>query len=187
MSLLLIQAFEWAQDMPNELKRLEKAFLWSLASNRKGPSTGGAGAAASKLLKVVWAKAGMDASRELFDKLQKLPPAGGDMFRTMVELEKQGVVDVEALPASEEGVTSSKRRRIASAKSGATLATRPCEQVRIIYEAAVASYGAEDHLLWLEYAASQDVTTAGAIYWRAVKALHNPDVFIAAYKEQLAG
>lgn len=50
-------------------------------------------------------------------------------------------------------------------------------------QAGVASHGAVDHELWLQYAAFEQkhLKGAGSIYWRAVKALAEPDVFVATY------
>ena len=53
----------------------------------------------------------------------------------------------------------------------------------VCMQAGVAAHGSLDHELWLQYAAFEQkhLKGAGNIYWRAVKALAEPDVFVATY------
>ena len=59
-----------------------------------------------------------------------------------------------------------------------------CKQV-LYYrvQAGVAAHGSVDHELWLQYAAFEQkhLKGAGSVYWRAVKALAEPDDFVAMY------
>ena len=47
----------------------------------------------------------------------------------------------------------------------------------------MAAHGSVDHELWLQYAAFEQkhLKGAGSVYWRAVKALAESDVFVATY------
>lgn len=60
--------------------------------------------------------------------------------------------------------------------------------VRAVFEAALDAYGAEDTDLWLRYAQWQQQAScrgAGDIYWRASKALADPEPFIQQYRQVL--
>lgn len=50
-------------------------------------------------------------------------------------------------------------------------------------QAGVAAHGSVDHELWLQYATFEQkhLKGAGNVYWRAVKALAEPDGFVATY------
>lgn len=50
-------------------------------------------------------------------------------------------------------------------------------------QAGVAAHGCVDHELWLQYASFEQKHLKGArnVYWRAVKALAQPDDFVAMY------
>lgn len=147
-----------------------------MAGQAKGPIAGGAGAAAAKLLHQAWETAGVDECRRLFSQLQKVPPAGGDMYKAMLALEKQQ----PGAQASNDLPPASKRRRTTS--SPEALQT---QRVRALYEAALAAYGATDHLLWVDFALWQAPTGAGEVYWRATKALDDPQAFVEQYRQQL--
>ena len=56
----------------------------------------------------------------------------------------------------------------------------------MIVQAGVAAHGEEDHELWLQYSAfeQQHQRGGGQIYWRAVKALAAPDLFVSAYQQR---
>ena len=52
-------------------------------------------------------------------------------------------------------------------------------------QAGVAAHGSVDQELWLQYAAfeQQHLRGAGNLYWRAVKALAEPDAFVDAFSK----
>ena len=59
----------------------------------------------------------------------------------------------------------------------------PLQAAMVCMQAGVAAHGSLDHELWLQYAAFEQkhLKGAGSVYWRAVKALVEPDVFVATY------
>ncbi len=54
-----------------------------------------------------------------------------------------------------------------------------------MYEAAVSSYGAESAALWLAFARFERRSGRGAgdVFWRAHKALPDPDPFVDAFRQ----
>lgn len=60
---------------------------------------------------------------------------------------------------------------------------RPSATMCCCMQAGVAAHGSVDHELWLQYAAFEQKQSKGAgnVYWRAVKALAEPDEFVAMY------
>lgn len=58
---------------------------------------GGMGEAAAEALRSVHSASGLAAARELYQKLQKLPPAGGTFFHAVLDMEA-GVPPAEQLP-----------------------------------------------------------------------------------------
>ena len=59
----------------------------------------------------------------------------------------------------------------------------PLQAPMICTQAGVAAHGSVDHELWLQYAAFEQkhLKGAGSVYWRAVKALAEPDAFVTTY------
>ena len=53
-------------------------------------------------------------------------------------------------------------------------------------QAGVTAHGSVDHEMWLQYATFEQrhLRGAGNVYWRAVRALAEPDVFVAAYSKR---
>lgn len=157
--LRVLQALQLCQQA-QDLRQLQEHLLLALAGQQQGPCTGGLGTVAAQLLEVTCAEQGMAAARALYQQLLKVPAAGGDMFRVMVRLEEQ--------QQEQEGGSSAAKR------------------VRGVYEDAVRSYGAQDTELWLEfvqYEQRQGKQGAGQLYWRAVKALQDPEPFIEQYRQ----
>jgi hypothetical protein len=152
-----VQALQLCQQ-PQQLQQVQEHLLLTLTGQQQGPCSGGLGAVAGRLLEVTWSHQGAAAARALYQQLQKVPAAGGDMFRAMVRLEEQ------------------------EADSGSAAAKR----VRGVLEDAVRCYGAQDTQLWLEfvqYEQRQGKQGAGQLYWRAVKALQEPEPFIEQYRQ----
>lgn len=120
---------------------------------------------------------GIDAARAFYQRLLGLPAPGGEFFRCAIELEQ--AEEAAAAAASRGAKGPGKTRQAAGAEPGT---------VRRLFEAAVASYGAEDPEIWLLYAQheARALRGAGNIYWRATKALADPDPFVLSYRQQVA-
>ncbi|WIA28100.1 hypothetical protein OEZ86_010682 [Tetradesmus obliquus] len=165
--VLWLQAFELCRDAPGELQQLQQLLLSTVTRTAaKGPARGGLGAAAGACLTLTWQQQGADAARALWQRLLLLPPAGGDMFSAMVHLEA--------------GETA--------AASQAALSADALQRVRAVYDAWCAAYGSSDAELWVQYALfeqAQGRQGPGRVYWRAVKAVEDPDEFIQQYRSRV--
>lgn len=75
------QALQLAGDQPEQLAQLQQALLHALAGRARGPPRGGMGQVAGAFLEAAWKLESPQAARALFAALQKVPPAGGDMYR----------------------------------------------------------------------------------------------------------
>lgn len=68
----------------------------------------------------------------------------------------------------------------------AALDSSPASTSRLqrVFDVAVDAYGSEDVELWLQYALFKQNTSksAGSVYWKATKALAQPEEFIALFK-----
>jgi hypothetical protein len=155
-----------------QLAALQKQLVAAVtAAAVKGPSSGGLGAVAARGLKVGWEVLGAAAARKLWQQLLLLPPAGGDMFRGMLRLEQLAGGADEA-----------------SQQQQQQLAADAAKRVRGVYEAWASAYGSTDAALWVEWALfeqQQGKAGSGKVYWRAVKALEDPEQFIAEYRQQI--
>jgi U3 small nucleolar RNA-associated protein 6 len=159
-----------------QLAAVQKQLLSAVtAASVRGPESGGLGAVAGRCLEVLWRVSGAAAARKLWQRLLLLPPAGGDMFRAMVQLE-QSAADAAVAESSD---PQQQRRQSAG---------DVVKRVRGVYEAWSAAYGGVDAELWVEWALfeqQQGKAGTGKLYWRAVKALDTPEDFIAAYRQQI--
>jgi U3 small nucleolar RNA-associated protein 6 len=137
--------------------RLVSMFLTSLAAGPRGPLSGGAGAVAAGMLRSVHESQGLEAARKLMPRIAQGPAPGGDYFKAAIQLEESALKS-----------------------SGGDE-----KRVRALYEAAAEMYGAEDTQLWLSYALFEQSCkrSAGRIYWRATKALDEPQPFIDQFRE----
>jgi len=163
----------------SQLGTLQKLLVAAVtAASVKGPASGGLGAAAGLCLEVTWRAQGPAAARKLWQQLVLLPPAGGDMFRAMVRLE-QSTGPVQQQQQQLEQL----QQRVPLQLSKDAVA-----HVNAVYEAWASSYGSTDGELWVDWAVfaqQQGKAGAGKVYWRAVKALEEPEEFIAAYRQQV--
>ena len=160
---------------PGDLGQLAALLVESRLGAARAPASGGLGAAAAAVLSAVWDACGADAGRALFAKLAALPPAGGDLYRRMVELEGA---------ALEAAVAATGCGSKAGSDSAAAVG-----RVRRVLEAAVDAYGDCDAALWLAYARFEQRHArrgAGPIYWRAVKALADADEFVQEYRRSVS-
>jgi U3 small nucleolar RNA-associated protein 6 len=176
-----LQAFELCSDSPSELQQLQQLLLSTITRAAvKGPARGGLGAAAAACLQLTWRVQGADAARVLWRKLLLLPPAGGDMFGAMVQLETAAAADGQTL--------ASKKQQDEAAAAAAVLPNDALQRVRAVYDAWVAAYGSSDVELWVQYALfeqAQGLQGPGRVYWRAVKAVEEPDEFIQQYRSRV--
>lgn len=156
-----------------DFKQLVDLLVQALASGPRGPVHGGMGAVAGELLRCVHGAQGLEAARVVCDRLLAVPAPGGDFFRAALALEGAHLEDLKSQPSS----TSSTSAQRKAAES----------RVRKLFEAAVDAYGSLDDSLWLQYALFERgaLRGAGDIYWRATKALADPDAFVAKYREAL--
>jgi U3 small nucleolar RNA-associated protein 6 len=178
-----LQAFDLCSDSISELQQLQQLLLSTITRAAvKGPPQGGLGAAAAACLQLSWRLQGADAARDLWKKLLLLPPAGGDMFAAMVQLESSA-----ASHASKQQQQQQQEQEGAAAAVVA-LPADALQRVRAVYDAWVAAYGSSDVELWVQYALfeqGQGRQGPGRVYWRAVKALEEPDKFIQQYRSQV--
>jgi hypothetical protein len=156
-----------------QLAALQKQLVAAVtAAAVKGPSNGGLGAVAARCLEVVWGVLGAAAAHKLWQQLLLLPPAGGDMFR--------GMLRVEQLASGADRASQQQQQQ--------QLAADAVKRVRGVFEAWASAYGSTDAALWVDWALfeqQQGKAGAGKVYWRAVKALEDPEQFIAGYRQQI--
>lgn len=170
-----LQAFELCSDSPGELQQLQQLLLSTVTRAAvKGPAQGGLGAAAAACLQLTWRLQGAEPARGVWKKLLLLPPAGGDMFAAMVQLETSAA-------AAAAGEASKQEEAVAQ------LPAAVLQRVRAVYDAWVAAYGGSDVELWLRYALFEQAQGRGpgVVYWRAVKAVEDPDDFIQQYRSRV--
>jgi hypothetical protein len=161
-----------------QLAALQKQLLAAVtAAAVRGPDVGGLGAVVGRCLEVTWGTSGAAAARKLWQQQQLLPPAGGDMFRAMVGLER---ATLKASGSSKGDAQQQQQQQQLTAEA--------VKRVRAVYEAWAGAYGSQDAGLWVEWAVfeqQQGKAGAGNVYWRAVKALDEPEGFIAEYRQQV--
>lgn len=181
---------------PGDLDELASILVSTRAGAARGPASGGMGRAAARVLQAVWASRGAEAGRKLFWALAALPPAGGDVYRAMLQLEGRDLEEQEEQQAQQH--EAAQQQRQAGGRAGGKAAKAAAEakaargaavaRVRRVLEAAVGAYGEEDASLWLAYARFEQQHTkqgAGPVYWRAVKALRDPDAFVHEYRSSV--
>ena len=118
---------------------------------------------AATLLRAVVASGGLTQARDLYRTLTRGPSPGGAFWHAVLDLE------VDLVPA-------------AFPKDALSPA-----QVKALFEGAVDAHGQEDHALWLRYTRHQATSGLGQVYWKAIKALHDPAPFVeACQREKLA-
>ncbi|GBF90696.1 U3 small nucleolar RNA-associated protein [Raphidocelis subcapitata] len=167
--LLVLEA---CAGQPSDLQALAALLVQAQMGCARGPPSGGMGDAAGRVLAAVWDACGAAAGRQLFAQLAALPPAGGDFYRHALQLEGR---ELEAAEAA----------RDAGAKAARAAAL---QRVRRVLEAAVDAYGDADAGLWLAYARFEQQHArggGGGVYWRAVKALADPEPFIQEYRSSV--
>jgi hypothetical protein len=101
------------------------------------------------------------------------------MFAAMVQLEGCGSPSVAAADAQQGEV---------AAAAAVALPADALQRVRAVYDAWVAAYGSSDVELWVQYALfeqGQGRQGPGKVYWRAVKAVEEPDEFIQQYRSRV--
>lgn len=150
---------------------LLQALLARLAGQARGPLHGGLGTVVSHLLRTVHQTQGITESRALTHKLLLLPPSGGDWFHAALDVE---LGELARLRTAGEGP-----------RGKVVKDTEAC--VLRLFEAAVSAYGSVDVELWLRYAEymAQAAKGPGSVYWRATKALDEPQVFVDEYRAKV--
>ncbi|GAX82298.1 hypothetical protein CEUSTIGMA_g9727.t1 [Chlamydomonas eustigma] len=130
-----------------------------------GPLHGGLGGVIAALMKRIRMSSGLEESRSFYRKFLHLPSPGGDFYQAAVDIELEA------------------RRGIVLQKN----VQKERDLVTPLFEAAVAAHGRDDPELWIRFAKyeAECGRSAGTIYWRATKALVDPDRFITLYKEHL--
>jgi U3 small nucleolar RNA-associated protein 6 len=157
---LWLLALEALQGSPEDLLALQGLLVRLQSCRAQGPVEGGMGAVAAAFLGALQQQQGPEAVRALVQQLLRVPATGGEFFKAAIRLEEQ-------LPPQAGG--------------GQVGGSR----VRELYEAAVAAYGEVDPSLWLGYAQLEQRSgrSAGQVYWRATRALAEPDPFIEQYRQ----
>mmetsp|Transcript_22822 Transcript_22822/g.58091 ORF Transcript_22822/g.58091 Transcript_22822/m.58091 type:complete len:681 (-) Transcript_22822:163-2205(-) len=168
-------ALQAVQPGDKDWGRLLDTLYLSLAPGPRGPVSGGMGAVTAGLVARVHEVQGADAARALYSRLLSVPPAGCDLFKAAIKVEQQE--QLAAAGSSGRGTAGAGARREGEAR------------MRKLYEAAVDAYGSEDVELWLQYASFEQSALKGVgdIYWRATKALSDPDAFIELYRQSQLG
>lgn len=127
---------------------------------------------------------GLEAARVLVARLAGVPPPGCDFYLAALELEEgllgEGFLSVAA-PSGRIPAASGQHSMHLSGKARAAQQAR----VRLLYEAAVGDYGGQSEALWLAYARFEKRAGRGAgdIFWRAHKALADPEPFVEKFRE----
>lgn len=137
---------------------------------------------------------GLEAARAFYRRFLALPAPGGEFFHAAIAMERHEEgrgASTSTQPANGTAAAAAAGRKAATAAASKARAgaSGGSSHVRQLFEAAVACYGSVDEELWLEYARYEaaGLQGAGHVYWRATKALSNPDTFIARYQEALLG
>lgn len=137
---------------------------------------------AAALLTALHGSGGIQAARSLYRALLPLPPAGGEFFRCLLQLEAQ-LFSAAGAAAGGGGTGSSTSGAGSGDGGGAALSPR---QLGDLFEAAVDAYGSEDVQLWLLYidwqAGRGKPEEAAQVYWKGRKALAAPAELEAAYQ-----
>ncbi|KAL3138255.1 hypothetical protein ABBQ32_006073 [Trebouxia sp. C0010 RCD-2024] len=148
-------AFEKLTGLGSSSKKLTQALLHQLTGMRQGPTRGGMGLVAGAALQVTRQMQSLEAAQRLCDQMLAIPSPGGSFFQAAISME------LAAMPSTPQSIS----------------------RVQRLFEAGVAAHGCVDHELWLQYASFEQKHLKGArnVYWRAVKALAQPDDFVAMY------
>eukprot|EP00879_Flechtneria_rotunda_P029311 GHRR01031665.1.p1 GENE.GHRR01031665.1~~GHRR01031665.1.p1 ORF type:complete len:197 (-),score=91.40 GHRR01031665.1:76-666(-) len=184
--LLLLQAFELYSNSPVQLEELQQLLLSAVTRAAvKGPFRGGLGAVAGRCLAAVWHTTGAAGARQLWKRLLLLPPAGGDMFRSMIELETQKAAASGKSKQQQQQQGLHEQQQV---QEVSLLPVDALKRARAIYDAWAHAYGSDDVDLWVHYALfeqGQRQLGPGRVYWRAVKALQEPDEFTQLYRSKV--
>ncbi len=115
----------------------------------------------------------------MYSRLLAVPAPGGDLYREALRIEEEAV-GMPPASSSGSGVAVVVPAVVAAPKAAA-------KRVTDLYEAAVGAYGHSEVDLWIGYArwVVAGGKGAGQVYWRATKALAEPDAFVAAYREAI--
>lgn len=173
-----LQALAGVQADGPEFQQLQDLLVRQLSGSAAGPASGGMGAVGAAFIdKALASPGGLEAARSLYRRLLKLPPAGGDLFRRAIALEKAAAAAGQQAPSGGRQEAGAARQKRPDGGSGARATLRE------LYEAALAAYGDRDVQLWLDYACWEQQKGVGQIYWRATKALADPEPFITAFRQ----
>jgi len=151
---------------------LQDQLVQALAAGPRGPVAGGLGEVLGNLLKSVAVAQGMTAVRTLVARLARVPPPGCDFYLAAIALEEsllEGAPDPAKAPAVP-----------LVGKARSTQEAR----VRLLYETAINAYGTECEALWLALARFERRAgrSGGDVFWRAHKALPDPEEFVTQYR-----
>lgn len=179
------------------LQPLGAALQRALSGAARGPPDGGLGGAAAAAVRAARVLGGAAAARTLYRPLLALPAPSCSFLLELADMERR---DVEAgtasttptptprttTPTGELTHTSSEATAASNAGGGCgNLRTDPAAQrrVRQLLEAAADAYGSADARVWLAMASFEAACGrgAGGVYWRATKALDDPEPFIQRY------
>ena len=118
---------------------------------------------------------GLEEARKFCRRFSKLTGPGEAFFLAAIEMEtaEQQRASI-SLPSS-----SGRASKPAGSRAGGT--------VQALFDSAVACYGRHSPELWVQYAKYEAGCDrgGGGVYWRATKALSDPDEFILMYRERV--
>ena len=157
-----------------------------------GEVQGGMGEAAAAAVRTVHRVSGLEAARQLYRQLLRLPPAGGTFFHALLDMEQAAASTSERLShaawlqlyevcISSCDWTHRDPFTLRIFLHGVELDV--CNYHPVCVQVAVDAYGVEDDELWLRYVqhSMQRKKGVGMLYWRATKALHDPQGFEQKY------
>ena len=126
------------------------------------------GAVGAAIVHALWSPSDPAPARRFYRSLLALPLPGGQLIHAVLDLEL--ALLAARLPAA--------LRRA---------------QIVDVFEAGASAFGADDATLWLRYLAFEQgragacARGAGQVHWRAVRALAQPDAFVARVHLQNLG
>ena len=160
-----------------DIQNFGSYFVEREQNKEKTENPSGAGVAAACLLRTLWFQCGAEAARRFYGQLLRLPSPGRKLLHSILDCE------IAEMRSSCDEVENQ------FFKLG-TMADVCVNRIRGVFEAGVISVGDYDEELWVRYFKFEQRLGEGKaanIHWRALKALYNPDSFVARVQLTQAG
>lgn len=146
---------------------------------------GGMGHVAAAVVQKTRDDVGLEAARNLYQRLLCIPGAGGDLYRCVLQLEHDEEAAAASIPTADLAGPSAVSLAAARGTGGIGGRNQQRQRLTALYDAAVLAYGGTEVDLWLGYArwlASCGHGT-GPVCWRAAKELQDPSDFVAQFRQ----